>query len=153
MNGLLGQLIAFFVKFPNPPFSYRFPPLHPHWWSRSLYWWSRSLTRWSRPSEFSLLVPHTLSKMFNHRPRTCLHPAFVYSWPSNIPFNITKLSFHVFKWILVSYPRFSKTYSTDLHHLSVPSQKIWIFKMLRYAKIVFKKNDVGFSCSFKVILR
>ena len=39
MNCLIGHL--FFVKCLNSPFSNRFPPLHPHWWSRSPYWWSR----------------------------------------------------------------------------------------------------------------
>ena len=36
--------MAFFFKFLNPSFSYRFPPLHPHWWSRSLHWLSKIQT-------------------------------------------------------------------------------------------------------------
>ena len=35
------------LNFLNPPLTNRFPPLHPHWWSRRLNRWSRSLTRWS----------------------------------------------------------------------------------------------------------
>ena len=53
----------------------------------------------------------------------------------NIPMShITKMPFRVFWKILIPYPRFSRTYQTDLHHarcLSFPQvSKCWISKML-----------------------
>ena len=35
--------MSFFWQISESRFSYRFTPLHPHWWSRILYWWSRTL--------------------------------------------------------------------------------------------------------------
>ena len=30
--------MVFVCQISESPYSYRFPPLHPHWWSRSAYW-------------------------------------------------------------------------------------------------------------------
>ena len=37
--------MALLIKFLNPPLTYRFRPLHPHWWSCRLHWWSRWLRK------------------------------------------------------------------------------------------------------------
>ena len=46
MKNQLFELLGI-SKNPLTPSKYRFPPLHPHWWSCRLHWWSRSLHCWS----------------------------------------------------------------------------------------------------------
>ena len=59
----------FFCQTFESPFSYRFPPLHPHWWSRSLYWWSLR-TLFMAPVWFLwfFIIPKCLIKACGHIP-------------------------------------------------------------------------------------
>ena len=64
-------------------------------------------------------------------------------------FKNTKCPFHVFRNILIPYPRFSRFYLTDLHHFAAPvfsnvDTFWWGSTILKCPKIIFLKHVLFF---------